>query len=57
LRLGTPALTTRGMKEAEMLRIGEWIAAVLADADNESRLARIRKEIGRFASEYPLFAW
>jgi glycine hydroxymethyltransferase len=57
LRLGTPALTTRGMREAEMLKIGEWIAAVLSDTGNESRLAGIREEVGRFASEYPLFAW
>ncbi len=57
VRLGTPALTTRGMKEAEMRRVGDWIAAVLSDAGNESKLAQIRKEVERFALEYPLYAW
>jgi glycine hydroxymethyltransferase len=57
VRLGTPALTTRGMKEAEMRRVADWIAAALADVQNEQRLARIRGEVTRFALEYPLFAW
>lgn len=57
VRIGTPALTTRGMKEAEMRTVGEWIAAVLADTGNAGRLARIRKEVERFALRYPLFAW
>jgi glycine hydroxymethyltransferase len=57
VRIGTPALTTRGMKEAEMRRIADWITATLADTRNEQRLARIHEEITRFALQYPLFAW
>ena len=57
VRIGTPALTTRGMKEAEMRRVADWIAAVFADIRNEQRLARIHGEVTRFALEYPLFAW
>ena len=57
VRIGTPALTTRGMKEVEMRRVADWIAATLADIQNEQRLARIREEVARFALEYPLFAW
>jgi glycine hydroxymethyltransferase len=57
VRIGTPALTTRGMKEAEMRRVADWITAALADARNETRLARIREEVTNFALQYPLFAW
>jgi glycine hydroxymethyltransferase len=57
VRIGTPALTTRGMKEAEMRRVADWIAAALADPQNERRLARIHKEVTQFALQYPLFAW
>ena len=57
VRIGTPALTTRGMKEAEMRRVADWIAAVLGDVQNERRLAGIREEVTRFALQYPLFAW
>jgi glycine hydroxymethyltransferase len=57
VRIGTPALTTRGMKEAEMRRIADWITAVLADTKNERRLARTHEEVKRFALQYPLFAW
>jgi glycine hydroxymethyltransferase len=57
VRIGTPALTTRGMKEAEMRRVADWITAALADARNEQRLARIHEEVTRFALQYPLFAW
>ena len=57
VRIGTPALTTRGMKEAEMRRVADWIAAVLGDVQNEWRLAGIREEVTRFALQYPLFAW
>jgi glycine hydroxymethyltransferase len=45
------------MKEAEMRRVAEWIAAALADTRNERRLAGIHEEVTRFALQYPLFAW
>jgi glycine hydroxymethyltransferase len=57
LRMGTPALTTRGMKEDEMAKIGGWIVQVLENVGNESRLSEIRKEVEDFARSYPLFAW
>lgn len=57
IRLGTPALTTRGMKESDMRRIGAWIAAAAACAGNETRLKDIRTEVEKFAGEFPLFAW
>jgi glycine hydroxymethyltransferase len=57
VRIGTPALTTRGMKEAEMRRVADWIIAALSDAHNEPHLARLHEEVTRFAIQYPLFAW
>lgn len=57
IRLGTPALTTRGMKTAEMERVAAWIIDAIANANNETRLDAINKEIQQFARQYPLFAW
>lgn len=54
LRLGTPALTTRGMKEAEMERIAEWINQALANRKDESFLGRIHQEIKEFSKQFPL---
>ncbi|WP_027723165.1 serine hydroxymethyltransferase [Maridesulfovibrio zosterae] len=57
VRIGTPALTTRGMKEAEMEKVAAWIDAAIGSADNETKLAAISKEIADFAKNYPLFAY
>ncbi len=57
IRLGPPALTTRGMKEPEMLTIAGWIVQALESMDNESRLEALRKEIEIFARQFPLFTW
>lgn len=54
LRLGTPALTTRGLKEAEMDQVGEWIHASIQAAGNDSKLAAIKKEIVVFSKDFPL---
>jgi len=55
VRIGTPALTTRGMKEPEMARIGEWIAAVLADVSNKDVQARVRREVEAFTANFPMY--
>ena len=57
LRLGSPALTTRGMKEKEMGMIAGWINDALTNIDNATRLKDISLEVGKFARTYPLFAW
>ena len=57
VRIGTAALTTRGMKEKDMEKVGGWIVDVLAHTTNESRLAEIRGEVEAFACDFPLFAW
>lgn len=55
LRIGTPALTTRGMKEPEMARIANWIADVLEDWTSGSVQHRVRGEIAELARSFPLY--
>jgi glycine hydroxymethyltransferase len=55
IRIGTPAITSRGMKEGEMRRIGRWIAEVLHDAENESLQARVRSEVEALTEQFPLY--
>ncbi len=57
IRLGTPALTTRGMQEKDMVKVGQWIDAVLKNLNNETRILEISKEVNNFARDFPLFAW
>jgi glycine hydroxymethyltransferase len=54
IRLGTPALTTRGMKEAEMDKVAVWIDRAIQDATNESVLAKIKAEIEEFCQTFPI---
>lgn len=54
IRLGTAALTTRGMQEAEMKRVGAWILSVLKHADDAAVLERIRNEIREFCTAFPV---
>jgi glycine hydroxymethyltransferase len=54
VRIGTPALTTRGMKEAEMKQVGGWILRVLKAAGDDAALAKIRSEIAEFAKAFPV---
>jgi glycine hydroxymethyltransferase len=54
IRLGTPALTSREMKENEMRQVGDWIADVICNMDDTRRQARIREEVIAFASRYPM---
>jgi glycine hydroxymethyltransferase len=54
IRLGTPALTTRGMKEPEMKKVGAWILQVLRSPENAEVSARVRREIADFCKSYPV---
>jgi len=57
IRIGTPALTTRGMKEAEMRTIGKWITEALNDRNNPQTLKRIRGQVLELAEQFPLYGW
>lgn len=57
IRLGTPALTTRGMKPEHMEIIVAWIINALDNYENDEHLKRISREVDEFAGGFPLFAW
>jgi glycine hydroxymethyltransferase len=56
IRIGSPAVTTRGMKEAEMRQISHWIAEALDHRTDAAVLAKIRKQVLGLAEEFPLYA-
>lgn len=57
IRLGTPAITTRGAKEDLMVEIAEMIEIVLNDPENEEVIAKVRNRVNETMKKYPLFAW
>ena len=57
IRLGTPAITTRGAKEDMMIQIADFIERVLNDPDNEEVIAQVRSEVNELMKSYPLFAY
>jgi len=57
IRIGTPALTSRGMKEADMQQVGAWMVDALKHIDNDAYLADIHKQVTAFTRQFPLFAW
>jgi glycine hydroxymethyltransferase len=57
IRVGTPALTTRGMGEAEMKQIARWIAEALEKRNDDAALERIRGAVAEMANQFPLYAW
>ena len=56
IRIGTPASTTRGLKEGEMRQVGAWIDRALKNIENEAELATIRGEIRELCQQFPLYA-
>ncbi len=57
IRLGTPAITTRGAKEDLMVKIAELIERVLNDPENEAVITAVRTEVNAIMKDYPLFAY
>ena len=57
IRLGTPAITTRGAKEDMMIQIADFIERVLNDPDNDEVIAQVRSEVNELMKSYPLFAY
>lgn len=54
IRLGTPAITSRGMKEFEMSKIAEWMKLAIENRENPEKLAEIKREVADFARTFPL---
>ena len=57
LRFGTPAITTRGLKEDKMPWIVDLIDTVLQNPECEANIAKVREEVNREMTQYPLFGW
>ena len=57
IRLGSPAVTTRGFKEAEMREVGLLIAEVLSNIASEETLAKVRQKVQVLTARFPLYAW
>jgi glycine hydroxymethyltransferase len=57
IRVGTPALTTRGMKEPEMRQIAVWVSKALEHRHDDGLLESIRGEVAELANQFPLYAW
>jgi glycine hydroxymethyltransferase len=55
IRIGTPALTTRGMRESEMKLIGGWIAEVLSASEDAKVLSRVRSQVAELCQSYPVY--
>lgn len=56
IRLGTPAVTSRGMKEKDMEQIATWIDRIVLDIDNESVTTKVKAEVNEFMEQFPLYA-
>jgi len=56
IRIGTPASTTRGLKEAEMQQVGRWIARALKNSEDKAILAEIRQQVRDLCERFPIYA-
>jgi glycine hydroxymethyltransferase len=56
IRVGTPALTTRGMKEADMETVGRLIARAIASVENETELGAVKRDVQKLCERFPLYA-
>lgn len=57
IRIGTPAMTTRGLKESDMKTIADFIDRVISNVNNEDIISKVRDEVKEFTSRFPLFAY
>lgn len=55
IRLGTPAITTRGMKEDEMKLIAGWINEAITNYNDDQKLAKIREDVKNLTKDFPLY--
>lgn len=57
IRIGTPAVTTRGLKEEHVVQIVDFIDEVISNIDNEGVIAEVRKKVNALMGQFPLFGW
>jgi glycine hydroxymethyltransferase len=57
MRVGTPAVTSRGLVESDMGKIVDLIDTVLMNHENESKIAEVKEEVNNWMNQYPLFTW
>jgi glycine hydroxymethyltransferase len=57
IRVGSPAVTTRGFKEPEMTEVAALIAQVLREPASEDNLAAVRRRVGVLTEKFPLYSW
>lgn len=57
MRLGTPALTTRGLKEADMIKVADFIDRVLTNPEDATTLSTVKGEVNAFMESFPMFQW
>jgi glycine hydroxymethyltransferase len=57
MRFGSPAVTTRGFREAEMREVGELIVRALENISSETVLTEVRSNVSQLAAKFPLYAW
>lgn len=55
IRLGTPAATSRGMKEKDMVQVAEWIERIVTDIENETTIAKVKGEVNEYMKQFPLY--
>ena len=55
IRIGTAAVTTRGLREEDCRRVVDWIDRVTADRDSAQRIAQVRSEVNAFMEDFPLY--
>jgi glycine hydroxymethyltransferase len=54
LRLGTPALTTRGLKEADIVKVADFVDRAILSKDDSAAIAKIRREVAEFCKGFPM---
>ena len=55
IRLGTPAVTSRGFKEKDVEQVAEWVDRIINDVENESLIARVKAEVNEYMKQFPLY--
>lgn len=55
IRLGTPAVTSRGMKEKDVLQVAEWIDKIIMDVENETLIGKVKAEVNEYMKQFPLY--